>query len=1531
MSDYLSGRQTDLKIGISSYSENKTVLEVVGKSVLGVTSVTDLSADTLKVSGNFEFANFTANGLIISGIITSGRFISTITTGAAPISVASSTLVNNLNVEYLNGHPEAYYRNASNLNTGFVPAERLYSANNFNVFGDLYVSNDLSVGGTSIVLNAQSLQIKDRDVVLGITTDAFGNDISTDLTANHGGVAIASTVGNPLFSFAVSGINSIPDTYKQIMWVKSGTFAGFNTDAFLFNYAVGVGTNQLNPGVRFRAGALEVTDYTVNGFFVGNLQGNAATATTATNLSGGIKGDVPYQDAAGITTFLSAGPANNVLLSNGPGLAPYWGPATSIDQTFTGITIKDEGATVGITSRIIVLDFVGPNVRATSNPTPTGIATITIDDYVSRAGLSTNVSGGIASVTSLSVTGPSTLGSVQISAGIVTATAFVGNVSGTATSAQNLTGGVQGSVPFQKSIGITSFLSPGFLGHVLITNGNGQDPYWGPVSAATGSFGGVTVQDEGVTQGTASSISTLNFVGPRITARATEGASGIATVTLEDYVSVAGYSTISGIATYAINAGISTNVIGGIAALTNLNVTGPSTLGTIQFSGGIVTANTFSGNHTGTANLTNLNVTGPSTFGNVQISDGIVAAKTGIITYYGDGRYLTGATGLSVVTQTLTNDPTFITFANNIGVSSIGISNSGTNSFVFIPTTGFAGLGSTTPTSKLDVVGDAKFTGVVTATRFSGDGSSLTNINATSIVGVTQFAVTAGVATNVSGGIATVTALNVTGIGTTRPVQVGSGSSIVVVDSLGEVGIGTSNPQYPLDVVGDIRVSGNVYTNNVISSDARVGEIIRTSAGLVSTNSSSPLVLDTYNTSQFRSAKYTIQVTSQGSLILGTVSISSITGGTNYFPGTYTNQNIISGGSGIGSYAKATITAVPEFSIGINSCIDGVFTSSAILPSGITTNKSVFFTQNLNLSQRQQSQISQIGLSTSGIGYTGVPTLTSTSPTIAGNTVPEVGIGSTARAQVVSMLVSNAVQTSAGFVTNVIPTITFSGPSTGVTALGLVSFGISTINVALPGSGYTTPPSITIAAPRNPVGFAATVGLGISSLNWVVTGGSGYTDGDLVAVSFNPVGGIGTGAAITGVGVGGTIQFSITNPGISYTTPPLVSVDSTGTTGTGATVSIARMIVSNVIVTNPGSGVTVGLARTNDITFSGGGGTGAGATATTLVSTGVSITNAGFGYTSTTIPTITYEPLGAAAAQVGLGISAIQLLSTGIGYTVVPTITASPGPSVGTTRNAGFTTSLGYAGFAGTTIIAGPGYSGTSVYYINVLTNRTFTISTSIGSGLTPGTGIVGYGFSVGLSTSRTGTVSIAGTTLITGITTSGITVGTLVQNNTVLSPGTTVASIGNGTIFITPAALNTGSLSTSFNFGSTLIIGGRVNAVNITEIGSGYVAFQTNTARSSNFDRESIIYDSNVGTGFTFTVANVVNNFQLSELLTLHSVGSGSTSAYIVEEAGIADVTELGEYSVSLSGAGQTVFNLNFTPVFAFNTVKFNKTLFTI
>lgn len=70
-----------------------------------------------------------------------------------------------------------------------------------------------------------------------------------------------------------------------------------------------------------------------------NTTGNATTATTATHLSGGLGGSIPYQTAANTTAMLANGTVGQVLTSNGTTLAPSWttvgglGTVTSVDMT----------------------------------------------------------------------------------------------------------------------------------------------------------------------------------------------------------------------------------------------------------------------------------------------------------------------------------------------------------------------------------------------------------------------------------------------------------------------------------------------------------------------------------------------------------------------------------------------------------------------------------------------------------------------------------------------------------------------------------------------------------------------------------------------------------------------------------------------------------------------------------------------------------------------------------------------------------------------------------------------------------------------------------------------------------------------------------------------------------------------------------------------------------------------------------------------------------------------------------------------
>ena len=126
---------------------------------------------------------------------------------------------------------------------------------------------------------------------------------------------------------------------------------------------------------------------------------------------------------------------------------------------------------------------------------------------------------------------------------------------------------------------------------------------------------------------------------------------------------------------------------------------------------------------------------------------------------------------------------------------------------------GNVGIATTNATSRLWVAGDGYFTGVVTASSFSGNVLTAT------------YATSAGVSTSVIGGISSVTQLNVTGVSTftNGPVFIGSGVTTgTALQRLqvtggayvsGTVGVGTTNPRENLDVIGSIGIQSASSAN----------------------------------------------------------------------------------------------------------------------------------------------------------------------------------------------------------------------------------------------------------------------------------------------------------------------------------------------------------------------------------------------------------------------------------------------------------------------------------------------------------------------------------------------------------------------------------------------------------------------------------------------------------------------------------------------------------------------------------------------
>jgi hypothetical protein len=154
------------------------------------------------------------------------------------------------------------------------------------------------------------------------------------------------------------------------------------------------------------------------------------------------------------------------------------------------------------------------------------------------------------------------------------------------------------------------------------------------------------------------------------------------------------------------------------------------------------------------------------------------------------------------------------------------------------------------------------------------------------------------------------------------------------------------------------------------------------------------------------------------------------------------------------------------------------------------------------------------------------------------------------------------------------------------------------------GTGYTTLPTVAVSAPTTAGGVQATLGITIwvESTPTVVSGGTGYTNGDVLTLS----GGTFTVAAtLTVTGVSGGVITSVSVAGAargSYTVAPSNPISVTGGTGSGATFNATFGVNSTITITNAGSG----YVEQPTVTFSGGGG-GSGAAAYATVGSGAII------------------------------------------------------------------------------------------------------------------------------------------------------------------------------------------------------------------------------------------------------------------------------------------------------------------------------------
>ena len=173
----------------------------------------------------------------------------------------------------------------------------------------------------------------------------------------------------------------------------------------------------------------------------------------------------------------------------------------------------------------------------------------------------------------------------------------------------------------------------------------------------------------------------------------------------------------------------------------------------------------------------------------------------------------------------------------------------------------------------------------------------------------------------------------------------------------------------------------------------------------------------------------------------------------------------------------------------------------------------------------------------------------------------------------------------------------------------VISVGsVGVIGVTNNGTGYTTAPTVVISGYDQTGGVqanaVASLTSGSNTVNYVslVNGGSGYTNGANLSVTFSGGGGSGA-SAIAGITsfATGTVYVNVISGGSGYTDPANTIVTILGGGGTGATGTpiVSGNAVTQVIMTNNGTGYT----NSANITATVSGGGGSGAVLTALINT----------------------------------------------------------------------------------------------------------------------------------------------------------------------------------------------------------------------------------------------------------------------------------------------------------------------------------------